>query len=151
MARNILGVIVGYLSMAIFIFVAFTVFYLVLGADGAFEPGFYKVSTTWLIGSILLGIISALFGGWICTIIAKNQKAGMILAGIVLVLGIVFALPALNVPEAEMNKVREGTVTNLEAMQNAKQPPLAVLLNPLMGAVGVFIGTKLKKGKKETA
>lgn len=116
MARNILGVIVGYLSMAIFIFVAFTVFYLVLGADGAFEPGFYKVSTTWLIGSILLGIISALFGGWVCTLIARNHKAGIVLTGIVLVLGILFAIPVLNVSDEEMNKVREGTVTNMEAM-----------------------------------
>jgi hypothetical protein len=50
-----------------------------------------------------------------------------------------------------MNKVREGTVTNMEAMQNAKQPPLAALINPLIGAVGVFIGTRLRKEKKESA
>ena len=149
MVRNILGVIVGYIAMAVFVFLAFTIVYLVLGADGAFEPGTYKVSTIWIIMSIVLSLIAAILGGWICTKKEKNHKAGMILAGIVLVLGIVFALPALNVSDEEMNKVRDGSVPNFEAMQNAKQPASSAILNPILGAVGIFIGTRLKKEKKE--
>lgn len=145
MVRNILGVIVGYLAMSIFVFATFTVFYLAIGTEGAFEAGTFKVSTLWIIGSIILSIIAALLGGWVCALISKNQKAGMVLAAIVLVLGIIFAIPALNASEEEMNKVREGSVSNMDAMQNAKQPPVSALLNPLIGAVGVFIGSRFKK------
>ncbi len=80
-----------------------------------------------------------------CTLISKNPKAGLFLAGIVLLFGIIFAIPALNVSDEEMNKVRDGNVSNFEAMQNAKQPPLIALLNPLIGAAGVFIGSRFKK------
>ncbi len=65
MARNIIGVIVGYLSMSVFMFITFTGLYFALGADGAFEPGSYKVSSIWIIASILIGILTALLGGWI--------------------------------------------------------------------------------------
>ena len=145
MARNIIGVIVGYLLMSVFMFITFTVLYFVLGADGAFEPGSYNVSSIWIIASVLIGILTALLGGWICTLISKNPKAGLFLAGIVLLLGIIFAIPALNVSDEEMNKVRDGNVSNFDAMQNAKQPPLIALLNPLIGAAGVFIGSRFKK------
>lgn len=147
MARNIIGVIVGYIAMFAFIFLSFTILYLILGADGSFEPGTYKVSSTWLILSFILGFIGALLAGYICTIIAKNAKAAIWLAGIVIVLGIIFALPGLNVPEEELNKVRTEDVSNMEAMQNAKQPPLALILNPLLGAFGVWAGSRMKKQK----
>lgn len=147
MIKNILGVIIGYIVMAVFIFLTFTVVYLILGADGSFEPLSYKVSAIWIVISIILSLTAAILGGWICTAIAKNQKAGMVLAAIVLVLGVIFAIPTLNLSDEEMNKVREGNVPNLEAMQNAKQPASSALLNPILGAAGIFIGTRLRSRK----
>jgi hypothetical protein len=83
----------------------------------------------------------------VCVIIAKDHKPAIWLAVLVLVLGIILAIPSLNVPEAEMNKVREGDVDNMEAMQNAKQLPIALILNPIIGAIGVIAGSRLKKNK----
>jgi len=152
MTKKILGVVAGYIAMAAFIFLTFTVLYLLLGADGAFEPGNYNVSTTWLVLSFLLGLIAAIIGGFVCVLIARNRKVAMWLAGIVLVLGFVLAIPALGESDDERNKVRDGEVSNTEAMQNAKQPPLALILNPLIGAIGVIAGSRLKKDSKpETA
>jgi hypothetical protein len=37
----------------------------------------------------------------------------------------------------------------MEAMQNAKQPAWIVLLNPLLGAAGVLVGARLKRGRGE--
>jgi len=147
MARNIIGVVVGYVAMAAFVFISFTVLYLILSAEGSFQPGSYQVSTTWLVLSFILVFIGTLFGGYVCTLIAKNSKPALWLAGIVLVLGIILALPQLNVPEKEMNKIREGDVPNMEAMQNAKQPALALILNPFIGAVGVWAGSRMRKPK----
>ncbi len=147
MARKIIGVIVGYVAMAAFVFISFTVLYLILGTEGSFQPGSYQVSSTWLILSLVLGFIAAIIGGYVCVLIAKNKKAALWLAGILLVLGIILALPQLNVPEEEMNKIREGEVSNMEAMQNAKQPALALILNPFIGAFGVWAGSRMWKPK----
>jgi len=147
MLRKIIGVVAGYIAMAVLIFILFTTLYLILGAEGAFQPGNYQASTTWLVLSTILGLIAAVIGGLVCVMIAKDHKAAIWLAGLVLVLGIILAIPSLNVPDEEMNKVREGNVDNIEAMQNAKQPPIALILNPIIGAIGVIAGSRLKKNK----
>ena len=147
MARKIIGVIVGYIAMAVFVFITFTILYLILGAEGSFMPGRYQVSTTWIILSIILGLIAALIGGLVCVLIAKDRKVAYWLAGIVFVLGIILAIPNFSVSEEELNKVREGNVDNMEAMQSAKQPPLTLILNPIIGAIGVIAGSRLKKEK----
>jgi hypothetical protein len=133
--------------MFVFIFITFTILYLVLGADGAFEPGTYHVSGIWLAMSFILGLLAAVLGGIICVLIAKERSVALWLAGLVLVLGVVIAIPALGESEETRNIIREGDISNMEAMQNAKQPPITLILNPIFGAIGVVIGSKIKKEK----
>lgn len=150
MLRKIIGAVAGYIAMAAVIFILFTTLYLILGAEGSFQPGNFQASTTWLVLSTILGLIAAVIGGLVCVLIAKDRKAALWLAGLVLVLGIILAIPSLNVSEAELNKVREGNVDNIEAMQNAKQPPISLILNPIIGAIGVIAGSRLKKSNQAT-
>lgn len=145
MVRNILGVVLGYVAMFAFVFITFTILYFILGADGAFESGTYEVSIIWIIISFILGLVAALLGGYLCVLISKNQKAALVLAGLVLVLGIAMAIPALNDSTNEVQEMRIADVPNMEAMQKAKQPPIVLLLNPIVGALGVFAGSKLRK------
>ena len=145
MVRNILGVVLGYVTMFAFVFITFTILYFILGADGAFESGTYEVSIIWIIISFILGLVAALLGGYLCVLISKNQKAALVLAGLVLVLGIAMAIPALNDSTNEVQEMRIADVPNMEAMQKAKQPPIVLLLNPIIGALGVFAGSKLRK------
>ncbi len=93
--------------------------------------------------SIILSIIAAVLGGYVCVIIAKNHKAGMILGIVVLVLGLAMAIPVLMAPDGEMERTAE--VSSMEAMSLAKQPTWISLLNPLIGAIGVFYGSRLRK------
>jgi len=145
MVRNILGVVLGYVAMFAFVFITFTILYFILGADGSFESGTYEVSLIWIIMSFILGLAAALLGGYLCIVISKNQKAALVLAGLVLVLGIIMAIPALNDSSNEVQEMRNADVPNMEAMQKAKQPPIVLLLNPIIGALGVFAGSKLRK------
>lgn len=62
MVRNILGVVLGYVAMFAFVFISFTVLYLILGADGSFESGTYEVSIVWVIISFILGLAAAVLG-----------------------------------------------------------------------------------------
>jgi hypothetical protein len=143
MARKIIGVIVGYITMFVFVFLSFTILFLILGPEGTFQNKSYHVSTAWIILSLVLGLIAAILGGFVCVRIAKDRKIAFWLAGIVLVLGFVLAIPALG--EVELKTVREGNVDNMEAMQNAKQPPITLIINPIIGAIGVLAGSRLKK------
>jgi len=146
MIRNTFGVVLGYVAMFAFVFITFTILYFILGADGSFEPGTYEVSPIWIIISFILGLVAALLGGYLCVLISKNHNAALVLAGLVLALGIVMAIPALNDSTNEVQEMRSADVPNLEAMQKAKQPPIVLLLNPIIGALGVFAGSKLRKG-----
>jgi hypothetical protein len=149
MVRNILGVVLGYVAIFVFVFITFTVLYFILGADGSFEPGTYEVSFIWIILSFILGLAAAVLGGFICVLISKNKKSALVLAGLVLVLGIVMAIPALGDTTNEVQEMRSTDVPNMEAMQKAKQPAVMLLVNPIIGALGVFAGSKLRK--EETA
>lgn len=145
MIRNIIGVVVGYLAMFAFIFITFTLLFLILGVEGSFQSGTYDVSVVWIVASFILGLAAAVLGGFICVLISKNHNTALVLVGLVLVLGVVMAIPALGTSPNEVQEMRTGDVSNIEAMERAKQPMLVLLLNPLIGALGVFAGSKLKK------
>lgn len=145
MVRKVLGVVVGYITMFAFVFLPFTVLYFILGVDGSFQNGTYEVSVIWIILSFVLGLAAAILGGFICALISQNQKVAFLLAGLVLVLGFAMAIPEMNKSSDEVHEMRKNDVSNMEAMQHAKQPALVLLLNPLVGAIGVIAGSKLKK------
>ncbi|MCA1815558.1 MAG: hypothetical protein LC746_03985 [Acidobacteria bacterium] len=143
MARKILAVILGYVVIFVSIFVLFTALYLVLGANGAFKPGSYRPSFTWLALSTPLAFVAALVGGYVCAVVARGGRAPLALAALVLVLGFLFAVPALTAKAAD--DVRPGNLSNMEAMQKAKEPAGVALANPLLGAAGVLVGGWLRR------
>ncbi len=143
MIRAIVAVIVAYVVMFLLIFLTFTGIYLLLGADRAFRPGSYEASNLWLGIAFGVNLIVAIIGGLICAAIAKGGKAPLALAAVVLVLGLLLAIPALMIQKPDMP--RTGNVSNIEAMQKAKQPPWVPLTFPIIGATGVLIGGKLKR------
>ncbi len=150
MARKIIGLIAGYIAMAIFLFVTFSILYSVLGADGSFKPGSFQISTNWAVFSIILTFLGAIDGGVVCMLIAKHKGTVLVLAAFILVVGIASAVPKLVSPESAANKIRIGNVTNLEAMQNAEQPVSILLINPVLSAAGIFLGGSLIKSKKKS-
>ena len=148
MARSILAVVAGYATLALGIFVSFTLLYLVLGADRSFEPGSYDASTLWVATSFPLGVAASVVAGYVCAAIARDGRAPQVLAGLVLVLGLLFAIPVLRAADAP-SPARAGDVPNMEAMQQARQPSWVALVNPFIGAVGVLVGAGLRRRAKE--
>lgn len=143
MLRAIGAVVVGYVVMFVLVFLTFSGLYLTLGADGAFEPGTYDVSVLWLVVSTVLSIFAALAGGFVCAAIARGGNAPLALAALVLVLGILMAIPVVTAPPS--SEARAADVPNMEAMMKAKTPVWVALLNPLIGAVGTIAGAKLRR------
>lgn len=141
------GVVLGYLMMVAFVFLSFSIAYRLMGAERAFQPGAYDVTSLWIITSFMLGLAGAILGGYVCEAIARDERAPKLLAVLVLLLGFAFAVPVLTTTSP--SPPREGAVSNTVAMQNAQQPPWVALLNPLFGAVGVLIGAGARTGRRE--
>lgn len=139
MARLIGGVVAGYVAMAAVVFAGLTVAYVALGADRAFEPGVYEVSLVWIVTSVVVGFGAAVVGGKVARAIARRATGARVLAAVVVVLGLVLAFAALGGSE-EGAAPRAGSVGAMEAMQQAKTPLWVMLLNPVIGAVGVLVG-----------
>lgn len=146
MVRQILGGIVGYIAMFIFVFVTFTIAYLGMGTEGSFQPGTYDVTTTWIIVSSILGFIAAIGGGYVAAIVGKGGLAPKITAVIVLIMGILVF--ALTVAAPKTDEARTADVPNMEAMSKARTPTWVAAVNPIIGIVGVLIGGRMHR--KET-
>lgn len=143
MVKTIIGVIVGYIVMSIFLFAAFTCLYLVLGPEGAFKPATFDTSTTWVIGGFILGFIGTIIGGFTAALIAKNNKAAFYFGILVLVVSLGVSIVALQV--GNPHEVRAGDIPNLEAMQKAQLPTWFNFVYPFTGLLGAIVGGRLRK------
>ena len=142
MIRTIASVALGYIAMALLAFALFTAAYLAMGTDNAFLPGSYQVSFLWLAVSVAGTFVATLAGGYVAASVSRGTRAPLALACVVLILGIIFAIPALGQPDPGP---RAGDVGNLAAMMKARQPAWLLLLNPVVGAVGTLVGSRLRK------
>lgn len=145
LVRNILGIAAGYIAVTALSFFSSNFLFYVLGANASFDPGTFKVNTTWLILFMLSGLVASIIGGWVCMRIVKNQKVVTVLAGIVLILGLVLSIPELTESDAERNQLREGNVPTMIAMENAKLPRKALVINPFIAVIGIMIGAGIWK------
>ena len=143
MSRKILGAIVGYIAMVIVVMITFTILFLILGTEGAFKPNEFNPSATWVAVTLVLSIVAAVIGGWVCALIARSAKTAAILAGIVLVLGLILAI--LQLTAETSTEPRTGDLESLEAMQKGTQPVWVSLLNPFIGAAGIMLGARFRK------
>ena len=146
MGKIVGGVVLGYITMFVAVFLLFSAGYLLLGADGSYEAGSWDVSFAWVILSIVIGLAAAVAGGFVCASISDNPKATQGLVGLVVVLGLLMALPAVMGGSSEVaTTIRPDTAGLFDAMMNARQPSWLALLNPLLGAVGIIVGARLKR------
>lgn len=140
MLRLVAAVVAGYLAMALLMFALFSLLYVGLGTEGAFQAGSYDVTVAWNMLSMVLGFVAAVAGGFVAAKIAPGTKAPLALAVVVLVLSFVNVFASLSRPDSG---VRSVSVPTMEAMQNARQPMWLLVLTPLLGAAGIVLGSRL--------
>ena len=145
MARSIIGVIVGYVGMFILNFCLFVGLYAVVGPDNAFKPHRYLASNRWIAMSAAGLFITAIIAGLVCAAIAKGGKAPLALAVVVIVLGFLLAIPAVIKARQNADMIRMGPVPSMEAAQKAYWPIWTPFTFPIISAVGVIVGGKLKR------
>jgi hypothetical protein len=137
--RIIGSVILGYLAIVLLIFAGLTFAWFVMGDNQAFRPGVFDISLRWGAVSLVVGLGAAVVGGWIARSIARDPRGPWILAGLVVALGLAMALPVIVSPPEALGP-RTEALGMFDAMQQAQTPLWMMLLNPLVGAVGVLVG-----------
>ena len=147
MVRSILAVIGSYITMFVLNFLGFVGLYTIIGPANAFKPRSFLASNRWIAMAFAIVFVSGLIAGLICAAIARGGKAPLALALLVLVLGVLFAIPAVMKAKANAGMVRAGDVPAMEAAEKAYWPLWAPFAMPFASAVGVIVGGKLKKRK----
>jgi hypothetical protein len=145
MAKAIIGVIVGYIVMFVLQVAAFMTIYTVAGPDWSFKPASYQASTRWTVMQFVVVFVTAAIAGLVCALISNGGKAPLVLALVVLVLGFVLGAASIAVRPPDTHEVRSGNVPNMEAMSKARHPTWVIFLGPVVGAIGVVAGGKLKR------
>ena len=90
-------------------------------------------------------LITAIIGGLTCAVIARGGRAPLALAVVALVLGLGLAVLGTALRPADTHEARVGNVSNMEAMSKARHPAWVVFLGPVVAALGIVIGGKLKR------
>lgn len=145
MVRSIIAIIVSYITMFVLNFLGFVGLYAIVGPSHAFRPRLYLASNRWILMGVAVMFVSGIIAGLICAAIARGRKATLALAGLILVVGLLLAIPAVMKSRANAGMVRVGDVTSMEAMEKASWPVWAPLVFPFVSAVGAVVGGKLKK------
>jgi len=144
MGRVIGSVIAGYVAIFAAVFVLMTLAWMGLGPAGSFQPGTWEVTSTWIVVSVVVGLVGAIAGGYVCALVAKDPRGPKALVGVVVVLGILFAIPVLTGGGPAVLGPRPDAVSMMDAMQRAQQPAWVALLNPILGAIGVLVGARVR-------
>ncbi len=145
MLRAIIAVIVSYILMLVLFFAGIMCLFAFVGSEWGFKPGKFEASNRWLSAVMLLDFVIAIIAGLICALIAKGGRAPLALAILTLVLGISLAFPALSKQKTNSSLVRAGGVSQMEAMQKAYNPTWAAFAFPIVAAIGILIGGKLRR------
>src|SRR5256885_477143 len=140
MARSIIGVIVSYITMFVLNFIGFVCLYMIVGPSNAFRPHSFLASNRWIAMSFGIILITGIIAGLICALIAKGGKAPLALAAVVLVFGLLLAIPSIAKAKTNANLVRLGDVPSMEAAQKAYWPLWTPFAFPFVSAIGVLIG-----------
>jgi len=138
MLRNILAAIVGYIAIVAVLFALSSLLWLALGPSRSFQPSTWEVAAGWILGSIGIGFVGAYIGGRVCARMAHDAKGAMILIGILVVLGVVSIL----IPVEAATGPRPDDVGMMEATMSARQPTWLTWLNPVIGVVGIWLGSR---------
>lgn len=144
MVKSIGAAIVGYVAIFAMVFGLMTASWFAVGVERTFRPGSWEVTALWNALLLIAAVIAAVVGGYVTATIAKDRRGPYVLIGIVVILGLLLALPALTGQGPTATGPRPAALPMLEAMQNGIQPAWVALLNPVLGAVGVLLGMRLR-------
>ena len=146
MLRIIAGVIVGWIVMALLVMATFLITTMAMGGlENVLKPNSYWTTDTFNIIVLIGGTIAAIIGGLVCGLIARNAKAAVALAVIMLAYGVFYIVTNINEPDPP---ARTEPATMEAMMEHGKEPNWFSISKTVLGAVGVLIGSAMVKPRR---
>jgi len=146
MGRSIGAAVAGYVVMFFATFVLLTLGWMLLGTAGTFQPGSWDVTGTWVVITLAVALVAGVLGGLACAAIAYEPRGLQVLVGLAVVLGLLMSLPVLTLSAERIAEVgaRPDQVDLIAAMSMARPPKWVALAWPFVGALGVWLGGKVR-------
>jgi hypothetical protein len=135
--RNVLGVIIAFIGMSTVVLAASVAPWFAFGLDAVLQPGRFDSTVPFNIYAVLVGILGALFAGWLCATIARSRIAVISLAVLCFVGGMTNAFAQMNKP---LPGPRASGLTVVDAIAKRREPAWFTLLMPCVGVAAVWLG-----------
>lgn len=154
MIRSTIAALGGYLVIAVIVMSLSMITFYGFGNSFVFEEGTVNVSMAFMVTQLIIGAIAALIGGWATALFAKHERpqATMILVGIIVMLGFVFAAGSTVFPRSKLPDGKSVEELSFSGVgQYAVQPKWYPFALPIVGAIAAFAGSKLFQSQMGTA
>jgi len=125
--RAALGVIVSFVTMSMFVLALSLAPWFALGQDTVLEPGSFESTALFNAYAIALGILGAVFAGWLCVMIGRSRTAVLVLAVLCFAGGLMNVVMQHRKPDPGP---RLDGLTVMEAVNLRKEPDWFTLLMP---------------------
>src|SRR5580765_4160015 len=125
--RTVLGVVIAFVAMSAIVFAASVAPWFALGLDAVLEPGRFDSTVPFNVYAVLVGILGALFAGWLCATLARTRIAVIALAVLCFAAGMTNAFAQMSKP---IPGDRPPGLTVAEAIAKRKEPAWFTLLMP---------------------
>lgn len=149
--RRAIGVVLGYLTVAVTLIVCMTVAAILLGADRVFVGDTWQSSGIWNALSIVLGFIAGYIGGMVATFFGGGRSSGYGLVFVMVVFGIA-ALVISMVTAVDPSPPARPAVMEFSGWMSAstysRQPIWLLVTTQLVGAFGAIRGTRFVRSKE---
>ena len=127
--RNFGAAVLGFVVMAVIVSVLSLVMAFVVDEGAGM-----------IVASIVVSLVAAVLGGVVCAKVATDNGGMWILIAAVVVIGVGVAVAG------PMMADMVSEVDMADTMDASMEPTWLTWLNPLLGAVGVYLGARLVKG-----
>jgi sugar phosphate permease len=141
--RLVLGVVVAFVSMSLIVFGLSIAPWFILGLDAVLLPGRFDSTAAFNVYAVIVGLLGALFAGWLCATISRSKRAVIVLAVLCFAAGMTNALGQMNKPEPG---ARASGMAVMEAMTTRKEPAWFTFLMPCVGVIGVLVAGRRANG-----
>jgi hypothetical protein len=146
--RHAGAVLAGYAVMAALVFGGTALAWSRMGAEGALTPGTWDASPAWAVASLVVSLLAAIAGGFVCASVSHTMRGPRTLAILVMILGLLYAMPEL-VRERPSPPLRPDSMAMNEFMAHARTPAWILVVTPLAGVAGVMLGAGRRLGRAE--
>ncbi|MEM7049686.1 MAG: hypothetical protein AAF604_08505 [Acidobacteriota bacterium] len=145
MLRATAAVVAGYITMVVWVMVTLTIAWVAVGPSFAFQDGTVNVTAGWLAINLPLGLVGAIFGGFITAWVGRSWGPVKALMVVIVVVSVLSMLVQGSKPEVPADL----DLSSLEAASYAQQPGWYAVVVALVGVVGVYLGggLRLRPGK----